>query len=176
MKIQPRMELWLQWGNAPFSNNSKKTTKESSLPCIPHRLQISIYTKEMLNIDAHIELLHQKGERKCTEMERMRGGWVPDLRNGETSTDCLALHGHKFPWLNSVFFIKHFPGSVLWAILGKCFHKISKPYVCWQVTDTGFLVRKFYLTPELSNPTGFPRILKNRWKWEADFGWDLIQP
>lgn len=76
----------LEWNHGcsevilPLATKVRKQQSESSLSCILHRLQISIYTKEMLNTDAPIELLHQKGERKCTEMERMRDGtnarWV----------------------------------------------------------------------------------------------------
>lgn len=73
-----------------------------------------------------IELLHQKEERKCAGQKKMG----TRSEKSETSTEHLVFHDHKLSRLNSAFFLKHFPGSILWAILGKYLHKISQTYVC----------------------------------------------
>ena len=72
-----------------------------------------------------IELLHQKEERKCTGEKKMG----TRSENLETLIKHLVFRDHKLQ-LNSAFFLKHFPSSVLWAILGKYLHKISQTYVC----------------------------------------------
>lgn len=124
-----------------------------------------------------IELLRQKEERKCTREKEMGMGTRSD--KSEISIEHLVFHDHKLLWLNSASFLKRFPSSILWAILGKYLHKISKPYVCWQAMKSMFLVRKFHFTLEISDPTDTPashESWRNRWKWEPDFNWDLILP
>lgn len=73
-----------------------------------------------------IELQHQEEERKCTEEKKMG----TRSEKSETSVEHLVFQDHKLPRLNSAFFLKHFPSSILWAILGKYLHKISQTYVC----------------------------------------------
>ena len=93
----------------------------------------------------------------------------------ETPIKHLVFRDHKLPQLNSAFFLKHFPSSILWAILGKYLHKISQTYVCWQAMKSTFLVRKFHFSLEFPDPTGTPashESWRNRWNGKTDFDWD----
>lgn len=68
------------------------------------------------------ERLHQKGEKERKREREIEIEKETDLKNQKASVEHLVFHGHKLPLLSSVF-LKHFPSSILWPILGTIFTK-----------------------------------------------------
>lgn len=129
-------------------------SSESSLPNMK-KLLILIQTKEVLNIDAaHLSSVSAMGK---------------EVHEGEkTKQRSLARPPcQHFPWSNSSLNETNhpFPPKLLQAILGKHFHKISKPHAGWQHTISRFQVRDFHLTPECSRPIGTSASHKS---WRTD--------
>ena len=139
------------------------------------RLQVPIYTKEILNIDApHWAAASERREKMRRTEENGYKIWkirnfcrASCLPGSQTSLTEFSLLSQTFPKQHTV------------GYSGEIFAQNISNLCLLTSYEVCIFSKKIHFTLEFPDPTGTPashESWRNRWKWETDFDWDWVQP